>query len=251
MICRCGIVTSFTVAQIDGKFCYDLWVCENCRQPTRLVFEKLTANYRPADAKALLSVFGRTDGIQEITWALSDGTRKVTLSYLPYPRKVDMPNEGALLQQTWHLLDSKVAIILAEPNGPGDNALEAQERETARQQARGIAEVLAILMRPFFDKPDNIVREAVKRYKAKQAGQEHETPGLAESIWDPHTRWDGTPFSVENEKKARRSKTTATTLKPKDIEGIKSALQSGMFDEKQLAEIYKVSVATVKSVAAS
>ena len=150
----------------------------------------------------------------------------------------------SLLLDTWKLLDSKVDIIMSEPNDPhGDNSVEAEARSRAKYEARGIAEVLANFMSPFFDSADDIVREAVARYKARSSGADHETPGLAEEIWSPNRRWDGTLY---DEKKPVKS-----GLKPidkKTMEGIKLAISAGILDEKGAAELYKVSIEQVRAV---
>lgn len=262
MYCTCGKQGSagYTVAMLDGEPQWDFWVCSNCRLPASMVFRKLTNMYAPYGAKACLSACGRTDGITELRWAMEDGTRKTTIEFHPYPRKVDMNAGESLLRKTWELLDSKVHVILREPNGPGDNAIEAADRERARIEARGVAEVLAIHMKPFLTDTDDVVKEAVKRYKAKQAGERHETPGLSEHLWDPNTNWDGSPRVKVASPKSRPAAKPATrpkvdsastkTLSSEEAEGIKSAVESGMFTKEDVAGMFKVSLATVEAAIA-
>lgn len=265
MYCTCGKQKDgYTVALLDGEPQWGCWVCANCHKLSQTVFRKLTNMYAPFGAKACLSVYGRANGISEIRWAMEDGTRKTTIEFHPYPRKVDMNAGESLLRRTWELLDSKVDIILAEPNGPGDNALEAAARERARYEARGIAETLAIHMKPFFESADDIVKEAVKRHKARKAGAAHETPGLAEHLWDPNTNWDGTPRVKVAEPKSRTrpvaapkkaapkvDNTSTKQLTPEEADGIREAVASGMFSKEDVASMFKVSLATVEQALAS
>lgn len=204
--------------------------------------------YTPNNADALLHVHGRTDGIHEITWALKDKTKVITLTYHPYPMKVFpegivSPSGRHLLLETWNHLDSKVDIIMSPQVGPGDNEVEAKERERAKYEARGIAEILQKFMSPFYNEADDIVREAVARYKARQSGTEHETKGLAEKYWDHNTRWDGTPYSQD-----AKPISTKKALDKETIKGIKNALAAGLFDEAGVADLYKITIEQVRSV---
>lgn len=253
MWCTDG-ATSYTANIFEGKPNYDLWVCSKCLKPSRLVFQKVTSMRAPKDATALLAVFGRVDGVNEITWATPRG-KVTTLELAPYPMKVDMNPGQELLLKTWTLLDSKVDIILSEPNGAGDNVIEAENREQAKYEARGIAEVLALYMKPFYEKADDIVREAVARHKAKVAGEERDTPGLAEAIWNPQTTWDGkprqlpsasTPSTRAKKRTPARPKPTRN-LSPEELEGIRAALDSGMFDLAGVADMFKMTPAEVQS----
>lgn len=256
MYCTCGKSgDGFEVAKLDGAPQWDLWVCARCHKPSQMVFRKLTNMYAPHGALALLSSVGRRDGISEIRWAMGTNERKTTLEFHPYPRKVDMEAGESLLRKTWELLDKKVDVILAEPKGPGDNAIEADNRERARNEARGVAETLAILMQPFLTSADDVVKHAVKRHKARAAGTTHETPGLAEHLWDPNTNWDGTPRVPVAALKTRPKASVASkppakggkSLTPEEAAGIKDAVESGMFSIEDVASMFKVSIATVES----
>lgn len=255
MWCRDG-ADSYTVNIFDGQPNWDLWVCSKCLKPSRMVFEKATSMRAPKDATALLAVFGKDNGISEITWATSRG-RLITLEYAPYPMKVGMTSGAALLQNMWMLLDSKVDRLMAEPNGVADNAIEAEERQRAKYEARGIAEALAILMQPFLADADAVVREAIKRHKARKAGTEYETTGLAETLWDPQTTWDGkprvipsanTPAKKRSQAVPLRTKTTKKrTLSAEELKGIRDALDSGMFDKAGVADMFKMSMDDLES----
>lgn len=267
MYCTCGKQgNGYTVAMLDGEPQWDLWVCANCLKPSQMVFRKLTNMYAPYGAKACLSVSGRRDGIFEIRWAMEDGTRKTTLEFHPYPRKMDMNAGDSLLRRTWELLDSKVDIILAEPEGPGDNALQAEARDRAKYEARGIAEALAIHMQPFLTSADAVVKEAVKRHKNRLAGiTDYDTPGLSEHLWDPMRNWDGserTKIAKPRSKPAAAPKKTAPpkpkvdakstkTLSPEEADGIKEAVGSGMFGKEEVASMFGVSLETLEQALAS
>lgn len=224
----------------------NLWGCAECLKPTRLVFEKVTDMYAPATAIALLSVHVREDGIHEVKWATPAG-EKVTLSYHPYPRKVDMNQGRGLLLSLWQRLDIAFAGLKDAPGDP--------EIALAKLQCRTLAEVLAEFMQPFFTSADDIAREAQRRYQAQQTGTEYETPGLAEKIWDPNSRWDGTVFSDESltkvdagqrPKAAAVSKRTGNKIPNDSINASTQAIQLGMFTVAQIAKTYSMSEAEVK-----
>lgn len=248
MWCQCGKQKAFTAMKVDGEFNYEFWVCSNCHKASLQVFKKVTGMYAPKDAVTWLSLHARNDGIHELIWSLADKSRVTTLSYHPYPFKTfedqEMNQGRHLLLDTWKLLDSKVDLIL------DDSQSAAPEKEKAKNEARGIAEVLAMFMRPFFESADDIVRESVKRHKAKVADAEHQTPGLAEKLWNPNTRWDGTPFSEANIKSAGTTK-TKSKLTAENIQSIKDGISSGILTEKDCASIFKVTVSEVKEALAS
>lgn len=80
----------------------------------------------------------------------------------------------------WQMLDAEVDII---KNDTDTEQLSRDARVAARYRARGLAEALAVLMPPFFTTADDIVREAIKRWEARQAGEEMKTPGLGRLKW--------------------------------------------------------------------
>lgn len=76
------------------------------------------------------------------------------------------------LTPIWGQLDDQVDII------KGTIEVHHDVFVAARHKARAVADVLAVLMPPFFTDGDEIVREALVRWEKRQAGQEYETPGL-------------------------------------------------------------------------
>jgi hypothetical protein len=170
-----------------------------------------------------------------------------------------MTEREPLIYLTWELLMSKVKVILAEPNGPSDNAIEADARERARYEARGIAEVLALQMKPFMESADHVVKCAVKAHK----DPEFDVPGLAKFLWDPMHNADGSLRTPVAAPKSSRPKPAARPkpkpavdnkstrkLSPEEAEGIKDAVSSGMFTKEDVASMFKVSLATVEEAIA-
>ncbi len=162
-----------------------------------------------------------------------------------------------LLYLTWEHLMKKVATILREPNPPSDNAIEASERERAKYEARGIAEVLAIQMKPFMESADHVVKCAV----AKHRDPSFEVPGLGEHLWDPMKNPDGSdrvpisqprsaPRAAPKPARPKVNNASTKTLTDKEREGIKEAVSSGMFTEEDCASMFGVSLATVKQALA-
>jgi hypothetical protein len=148
-----------------------------------------------------------------------------------------------LLYSLWRLLDSKVDTFMVDPTD-----LDMNDTKAA---ARGVAEAIQLLMVKFYPTPDDVVREAVKRYKARQANQLHESPGLGEFLWDPNFDYDGKQRTQIAAKAKTPIKAPAVVTKITDQEtlsGIKNAHQSGMFTKQQIAEIYKINMATLESV---
>lgn len=193
----------------------------------------------PRDAVTWLSENVRLDGISEIRWAMPNGEKKVT---------VQMSAGPTLLQRTWDLLDAKVNFIM------DDSLNAAPEKERAKYEARGIADVLAMFMVPHFATSDDIVREAMRRYKAREAGDtEYETAGLGSRRYEP-------PAAVvmaraDEARKPAKTKTRApstpraTGKKIPDaaIETSLKGIQSKMFTPAQIGSMYGMTAAEVKA----
>lgn len=243
MWCRCGKGKSHSFTAMpepdkgDFAFNYDFWVCSSCLKPSRLVFEKVTDMLAPSNATALLSIRGRYDGVTELVFATLDG--KVTcLVYHPYPRKVGMDQGRGLLLKTWELLDAATDTVMKKAADPW--SLENVGIKEVQAEARAYANVLAMFMEPFFTSADDIVREAVTRYKARQAGVQRDTPGLAEHIWDPRKDWDGSDKVLPNANPQPKVN-LGRQLTSEEAEAVANALSAGMFTVEQLAEMFKTS----------
>lgn len=267
-VCHCGKQFSFKKAEprptpidwnVSAKEC---WFCLQCQKFSHAVQEAVPVTRAPVGATALVNAVVNLNGQHVLTWIV--GRERVqTVEYRTYRRRYPGVETEPLIFKTWELLQSKMPLIMDKKpeTDPwtGDTAtVRAQER--AKYEARGIAEVLAILMKPFMDDADHVVKCAVKYYKDNT----FEVPGLALHLWDPLRNPDGSlrtqlPEPKQTSKPAARpkkqaaSRTTAPTRKladltPEEIEGIKGAIGSGMFVANEVANMFKVSVGTVELV---
>ncbi len=200
--------------------------------------------HTPVGATALLSYNGHSDGRATLTWAIKDGTRRQTMVFQPYPRKVGMDQGRNVLVDLWHRLDVKIDQI----RQTGDVA-----DPSWKTQAITLAEVIQLIMPAFYPDKDNVLAESMNRWRARQAGTEHESPGLAESLWDRNTQADGTPYSRESESKARarnngaQSQQAVVKLSDQHITFIKHSLKTGALTAEKMAEMFKVSVDVIKA----
>lgn len=155
------------------------------------------------------------------------------------PTKIGLMMNKTLLEQAWEILDEQVAIIM--DNDP-DSDIEA-----AKEQARGIAKVLAIFMVPHFHEPHEISAEARRRYQARQSGDEtYATAGLGSRSMEP-------PPGMDKYKSNTRIITPPASkhkFNEKEVAAIKFAAESGMFSEEDLAKTYSVTVSTIRAVLA-
>lgn len=251
MYCTCGKQgkAGYTASkELDSdEFNYDLWVCANCLKPSRLIFENICAMLTPRNAISMLGAHGGADGIWTCVWSMPDGTRKTTMHYSPYPRIApDMMDQGrGYLLQLWKLLDEKCQVIMKYD--PLDNMIKATAREHAQHEARGLSEAISILMYQFYPTANDVVKESVRRFKARESDTEYESPGLAESLWDPKSRFRGTTF----EKVPSANLKAGKALTPEEIQGIKDAVKSEMFTEADMASMFKVSVTQIREAVAS
>lgn len=143
------------------------------------------------------------------------------------------------LRDIWGQLDLRVNDIMGEepPDDPGF-------KERARYEARGLAVALAVLMPPFFYKPDEIAREAKKRWDERAIGNDsYETPGMGRLRLKPPP----TEYTTAGLRKTDTS--VQTTLDDQTKAGIKAALESGLFTDKQLASTYSVTEEYIRSLA--
>lgn len=150
-----------------------------------------------------------------------------------------MEQGRALLLETWQLLDDATATILGDP-------VDHERFDTAKAQARAYANVLALFMQPFFNSADEVVREAVKRHKARRANEEHVTPGLAEEIWDPMKNWDGSP-RVEFSSQPAKPK-SVSKLQPQQEVFIRKAVGDGTMKAEVLADMFKVDISVINEI---
>ncbi len=229
MYCTCigRKASGYTVAILDDKPQWEFWVCSSCHKPTKMVFEKLTRNRVPLGATSLLSYAGRTDGIAELRFACTGGERKTILTVIPYDRRPHSMgiNPNDILLETWNRLDYYTDLALNHPEMPG-----------SKHAARAVAEVLALMMPPFFNNADDIVREAVRRYNNCD-NPDYETPGLGIKSLSVH---DTMPYADKPPVKI--------TLDERTQEAIKKALEMKLMTAQQLAKSYNVSVEEIRAI---
>lgn len=103
--------------------------------------------------------------------------------------KIGLSVTMSLVGQCWQDLD-EIMDQLMSPEGKKENPQLGEyiwrsvddhiKYERLRGQARGMAALLARFMVPFFRTPDEIAKEATRRYNARKSGDvSYETPGLA------------------------------------------------------------------------
>lgn len=232
----------------------EAWYCNRCEAIRHAAAEERRVVRGPADATALLHADARSTGIHELTWATPRG-RVQTIEYHPYPRKIPMSHPEPLLFSLWELLQSKVDVIMqGEPDSWDPNlTIQYQGWMAAKAQARGIAEALAILMKPFMESADDVVRHATRYYKDNT----YEVPGLGLHLWDPLVNADGTPRTPIAQPAAQRVRTPikmaskpAKTLSPADTEFARQGFSAGMFSKEDLASMFKVSVDVIDAALA-
>lgn len=231
--------TGYAWPNISGQGDQRVMVHANCRKPSRMVFEKETFMYVPRSATAMLSASGKITGIHEVTYATQAG-KVVCLFYHPYPRRSMDPNPGRhLLMELWRKLDAEV---------DGLKTVNNPHAEYHKNRARAFAEVIADFMSAFYPTANDVVREALVRHDARVAGTEHETPGLAEHLWDPTKNIDGTDrisFSSGPAKKAAAK--PAAKLNEQQQIFVRKALADGMKADV-LAGMFKVPEADIESL---
>ena len=207
-----------------------LWVHSACGRPTRMVFEKVTMNRAPRGARALLSEYGRANGVHELTFSMEGGEKKTILTVHPYDRRpLEMGiNPNDVLLRTWEMLDAQVEIIKKDPGNRG-----------AQFKGRALSEVLALFMAPFFTDPDEIVREGVRRYDNRD-NPEYETPGVGQRML---AQFDKMPMAKKPDTKKVEVRLS------EELQGkLRKALDSGLFTAEQLAKSYGVSVEVIKAI---
>lgn len=217
-----------------------LWVCENCDKPTRLVFKKWTNMRAPRGAVALLSVHGRADDVNEITFVCEGGERKMVL---------EVAGHTGVLERLWAELDATMDTLM---NLSGMEGVDEHEVALLRVKARTQGETLLMFTYPFFTSIEEISREAKLRYNARKKGEVRETPGLAGEEYAPPADNRRAQDSQETERKpasrrsSRSSTRTGKKLPAEALPTIKQALETKMFTVAQIAKSYGVTEEEVK-----
>lgn len=230
---------------IQSTFNYDLWVCATCMRPSRMVFTKLTLNSAPRRATSLLSVAVDASGRSIITWGTTtSGERIKTMMFNAYPRKMDMDQGRNVCLEMWRRLDGLIDKIKAGDTG--------EQVELTKARATELSENIALVMSPFYSDSVAVLQESQVRWTARQEGREHESPGLAEGIWDPANRWDGTPYSRDAVHKVRNGGASvakkAVKFDEQKLTFIRHTLENGQMSPEVLAGMFECSVEDIKAV---
>lgn len=133
----------------------------------------------------------------------------------------------AILKPIWIELDDRVDIIFSDTATP-------EEKAQAKAEAKGLGVALAVLMPPFFHAPEEISKEARKRWEARRDDIEYETPGMGRLRIKPPA--------------ALVTTVQMPKLDEKELAAIKFAGQSGMFTTADLAKTYGLSVPQVELI---
>ncbi|HEY6021860.1 MAG TPA: hypothetical protein VIY48_18950 [Candidatus Paceibacterota bacterium] len=180
--------------------------------------------------------------------------------------KVSWSVTKTLVEQLWAMMDNVMDEITK--GGPS--------LEYNKARARGLADATALFMAPFFKTGDEIVQEVVKRKKARDAGEEYETPGIGarryESAAMAHASaaegWYETPEDgyttnparageSRNQRRTtaapRRAPVQSKQLSPQEADAVRLAHKQmpQIFTVAVLAKQYGVSEAVVKEAVAS
>lgn len=248
MYCHCG--KKFTKGRIApgpiGFTDKQVQYCGTCNSMSHVVQGVQVVKYGPLNARSPQNAIGKADGTVFIDWwTTNPGEIIQTMEYSPYPtRSINGMDQGRNhLMKFWHDLDECINQI--RDKQVGNELLEAE-----KVRATTYAEVLAHLMAPFYADKDAVLAESLSRYNARKIGQDHQSPGLAEHIWDPSSRFEGTAYSQAAEKQTRTRTATKAPVKLDDqrITFVNHCLQQGQMDVAQLAKMFDCSEDDIKAV---
>lgn len=192
----------------------ELQVHPTCSKPHREYTRKLTGMLAPHGAVALIGVFGRRDGINEITFALQSGEKEMVEVLSTQPTAV---------HEMWEMLDDAM-----------DHIIDTQERDALplwKARARTLAQCISLCMPKHYPTPDDVAREAMLRYESgdPEGRVTRQTPGLADQEL------------VQNKPPALQHK-----LDDAQVKFIKTAHETIPIPE--LARMFKVSEAVINSL---
>lgn len=238
MWCTCkgggGRQSGYVANPVDNR----LWVHSDCGKPSPLVFQKVAMNRAPLNAIAMLSVYGKSHGVNEVTFVVKGGEHKKILFVHSYDRRPYSMgvNPNDILLNTWKRLDIYTEMLMLGPTM--EVPLGGEELAVTKAKARAFAEVLSDMMPPFFTTADAVVREAIQRYQNRD-NPEYETPGLGVKSLAEFDK----PVLVRPSKPKPEVRLDENTQV-----NIKKALESGLFNVNQLAKSYGVSEAVIEAI---
>lgn len=151
------------------------------------------------------------------------------------------------LEKCWIKLDSTMTELM---EGKYEN--DPDEKIRLKGVCRGMAEVLAEFMGPHFRTPDEIAGEAKRRYDAKKAGEDYETPGLGQLRYQAPSGDNKYAVTAKSNGGIQRNPAPSPVHKftEDEVGSIKFAHESGMFTVDQLAKTYKVKADVINKVLA-
>src|SRR5688500_5351497 len=118
----------------------------------------------PFNARWLYHAQILPNGQQLLYWKVGDQnsserTDYTTVEFFRGHSRFPMTETEPLILLSWERLMTKVKVIM---DGSESGVVADAQRAEAKYQARGIAEVLAIQMKPFMESADHVVKCAVK-----------------------------------------------------------------------------------------
>jgi len=153
--------------------------------------------------------------------------------------KVSWNVARTLVEQMWDKLDIEYQVLAAED-------FKNVERKA---RARAIAECIVLFMQPHFTNPDDVIREAKRRY---EGDEDYETPGLGAR------RYESAATELvkirEEYAEKRKTRTPRSAPNPADKvddqtkEAIKAALNFGLPADK-IASTYRLPLAVIEAIA--
>lgn len=190
---------------------------------------------------ALLSSYGRADGVWEVKYRLPDGSHETYLRY-PIPGGGEGMAGMSIIEQIWTELDMEFDLYMAQPEG--------KRSDYKKGQMRGMAFTLSLMMIPHFTTVDEIVREVAKRKKMRDTGEAYQTVGLGPRRLEMPA--DTAP-AVKKERKtmpAMSYKVNYRVFTQDEIDNIKKNMVNGMFTAQQIADVFKCPADQVKEICA-
>lgn len=142
----------------------ELQVHPKCRKPHRVYFESVSGMLAPKSAQALIHEFGRTDGINELTYVVGDNERVMVEVLSTQPDAV---------VHMWNKLDECIDILK-----DGEPALHPP----VKIMARTVATCISFCMPKHYPNADAVAVEALLRYESgdSEGNVTRRTPGLAD-----------------------------------------------------------------------
>lgn len=154
----------------------------------------------------------------------------------------------SLIIQSWEKLDRLIDTI-KNPDRP------EHEREFAKAQALGVAQVMVIFTRPHFNSERDISIEALARWTARQEGEERVTLGtsVARAAADLGVSLGtkaGSPASSARSAAPTSRPAPSRQFAPDEVTAIKNAHSMG-FGNSDIAKMFKCTEANISAVLAS